>query len=165
MNPMRLPILLLLTGCAAAPRSEPRAPFVEPMPEPLPQIELPPVPPLEDLDPFLAPQDGCIERDTALADRFSDEQQRVGYRFEARAGELALLGLSTWGYGRGWHSRARIAILDERGKLLLEERHEGGEEWGALTPFVAPADGSYRYEIALEQGYFRYRLSRASAPR
>lgn len=153
---MRAAILLgcLFSGCVAAPG-----------PVSLRTVELPPVPPITHPDPALAPATGRIERDAALADRFTAEKQSVGYAFDAQAGELSLFSLMTWGYARGWHSLAHVRIRDEHGAVLREETRRGGAAWFGFTSFVAPHTGSYRYEIELEQGYFRYRLARYSSYR
>jgi Carboxypeptidase regulatory-like domain len=153
---MRAAILLgcLLIGCATAPR-----------PAPMRTVELPPVPPITHPDPAQSPAPGRIERDAAIADRFTAEKQSAAYAFDADAGELSLFSLMTWGYARGWHSLAHVRIRDASGVLLHEETRKGGAAWFGFTSFVAPRKGSYRYEIDLEEGYFRYRLARYSSYR
>jgi len=129
------------------------------------EIDLPQVPPLEAPDPTLAPAPGRIERDSALADRFTAEKQGVAYEFEARAGELSLFSLMTWGYALGWHSRSRLRVLDDQGRALAEQECAGGAAWFGFLAFAAPHAGRYRFAIELEQGWFRYRLVRHSSYR
>ncbi len=129
------------------------------------QLELPPVPPLAAPDPALAPAGGRLERDAAVADRFTSAQQFVEYEFDAQRGELSLFSLETWGYAFGWHSRARIAVLDEQGRSFDAHPCEGGMASFDFLAFVAPHDGRFRYRIELEQGWFRYRLARRSTYR
>jgi hypothetical protein len=142
--------LLPLAACASAARVAP-------------EIELPQVPPLEAPDPSLAPAPGRIERDAALADRFTAERQSVAYEFDARGGELSLFSLMTWGYALGWSSRSRLRVLDEQGTALVDRELAGGVAWFDFLAFVAPHDGTYRYTLELEQGWFRYRLVRRSS--
>jgi len=147
----------LLASCAST-HSTPSLP-------PPRAVELPPVPPLTRPDPAQTPAPGRIERDAAVADRFTAERQSVGYDFEAAQGELSLFSLFTLGYARGWHSVSKLRIRDAQGAVLHEESRSGGAGWFGFTSFVAPRTGSYRYEIELEQGYFRYRLARYSSYR
>jgi hypothetical protein len=126
-------------------------------------IELPPIPSPVRPKSAVAPSSGVIARDSAVADRFTVCGQSVSYGFEARAGELTLFDLETWGWERGWRSAARVRIVDAGGRVLLEEQRAGPMVYDHLTVFVAPSEGSFRYELTAVEQSFRYRLTRYSS--
>lgn len=129
--------------------------------------ELPPLPGLELAGPRTAPAPATLERDAALADRFTAQGQSVRYDFTARAGELSIFELSAVGFARGWSAAATLRVLDADGNALAEERMEGGVQFRPLLAFTAPAEGAYALEVSAAREYFRYALVRHSgyAPR
>lgn len=130
-------------------------------------LPLPPMPGIEDVDPAVAPIPRSLERDAALADRFTAEGQRVAYPFEMRAGELALFEVHAAGYARGWSMGASMRVLAADGQPLAELASASGVQLKGLLPFVAPAEGAYAVELGATEQYFRYALVRHSsyAPR
>jgi len=148
----------------ASPIAEPVREEV-PIPESVREIALPPIPPLAAPDPSRAPASGRIERDSAVADRFTAEKQRVEYAFDARAGELSLFSLMTWGYARGWRSRSQLSVIDDTGRTLASTSRAGEVAWFEFLAFVAPHEGTYRFTLELEEGWYRYRLVRNSSYR
>lgn len=129
------------------------------------KISIAPLPPPDRPPPDRMPLPGRLERNASVADRFGVPAQRVQYAFECEAGELSLLALETWGYARGWRSTARLRVLDAEGDVLADAVREGPSVYYHLVPFVAPAKGSYRCELAAEAQCYRYRITRLSGLR
>lgn len=125
-----------------------------PLPE-LPGIDRPEVP--------VAPTSRRLDRDQALSDRFTAQDQGVEYPFEARAGELSLFELYAAGYARGWMATAGMRVLDSKGTVLAERIEEGGVVLRPFVAFVAPAGGEYRLELRADKQFFRYALVRHSS--
>lgn len=133
-------------------RADRPAPVLQP---PIPSIEL-----VGEERP--APPDGRIERNGHLGDRFTEEGQRVRYAFDAGAGEVSIFDVGTWGYSRGWRSRAALRILDAEGSELVAQRRPGGTTSRLFQHFEAPADGTYVLELSADEQYFRYTVVRHS---
>ncbi len=110
----------------------------------------------------IAPAGGRIDRDSFVADRFLAEGQRASHGFEARAGELALFELITYGYERGWQSAAEVVVHAPDGSELARARAEGGAAYRLFLPCLARADGEYRLELIASKQFFRYTLVRNS---
>jgi hypothetical protein len=175
----------LLAACAGGPTTptsptiDLRGPVVEPDPaaaapiagDPLTAIPaalpFPPLPPVAREGEPRPPSPRTIDRDGWVVDRFTAEGQSVRYPFEARAGELSLFELATWGYARGWSSTAGIRLLDPRGKVLVDELRPGTVVYRPFLAFVAPETGLFVCELRAEVECFRYTLVRHSsyAPR
>ena len=177
---LAIPLGTLLPACAgpAAPSSpaiDVRGPAAErnslapatAAPDPLSAapaaMPFPPLPPVSRPDPPHPPAPRTIERDGWVVDRFTAEGQSVRYPFEARAGELSLFELATWGYARGWSSTARIRLLDPRGKVLVDEVRPGKVVYRPFLAFVAPEPGLFVCELRAEVECFRYTLVRHSS--
>lgn len=157
---MNLAALLLVAGAALSPvaaQDERPAPVIQP---PVPSIER--AGPATAEDAAVAPRAATLERDGFVADRFTATGQKVNYTFAATAGELSIFDLGTWGYSRGWKSKAGLRILGPSGTELAAAKKRGGTTSRLFQSFVAPKDGTYSVELdALEQ-YFRYTLVRHS---
>jgi hypothetical protein len=127
------------------------------------RIELPPVPSPDRPAQPTAPASSHLDRDSAIAERFTAQGQSVVYGFEAEAGELSLFGLESWGWARGWRSSARVRVLDAHGNVLLDELRAGPSVYHHVSTFVAPASGNFRYELTAAEQCFRYRVTRHSS--
>jgi len=112
-----------------------------------------------------APRDGYLQPDGTIAERFTSEGEHVSYRFDARAGEASLFELACLGFSRGWQSSASVRIVDSNGDELYSRVRDGGASYDVFTVFVAPRDGTYRFELGAQDEYFRFTLVRhASLP-
>jgi hypothetical protein len=109
-----------------------------------------------------APQNGRIERNGQVSDRFEEEGQSVDYAFEAEAGELSLFELSTLAYERGAQAVSVLRVLDAQGRELRRSQQKGGEAFSDFFDFVAPATGGYSLQLVAQNRFFRYSLVRHS---
>ena len=104
-----------------------------------------------------------LARDSVIADRFTAPDQSVAYTFEANAGELSLFELGCWGYARGWHSAARMRVIDGAGETLADLHSAGKVLYYPFLAFTAPRDGTYTLELSGEDQFFRFILVRQSS--
>jgi hypothetical protein len=104
-----------------------------------------------------------LARDGVIADRFTAPNQSVAYTFEANAGELSLFELSCWGYARGWHSAARMRVVDGAGATLADLHSAGKVLYHPFLAFTAPSAGTYTLELSGEDQFFRFILVRQSS--
>ena len=109
------------------------------------------------------PAPGTIERDGALADRFTAAGQSVRYSFESRAGEVSIFELSAAGYARGWSMKAALRVFDASGKVLAMSESAGGTLLRCTLAFTAPREGTFELEVDAVREYFRYGLVRHSS--
>jgi hypothetical protein len=153
-------VLALGLGACVAPGG-PRAPErLVPYAPPGALAEAPAAPDIASRREAGPPSDGELPPNGAVADGFTAEGQVATYRFRARRGELSLFDLSFLGYARGWEAAVGIRILDGRGDVLLERERAGGASFAAFVPFVAPADGGYRFELRAARESCRYTILR-----
>lgn len=125
-------------------------------------VPLPEVPGIERSEPYVAPAGGTLERDGAVADRFTAAGQRTSYAFDARAGELSIFELATTGYARGWTAACALRVVDAEGRVLCASARAGEAQFRVLLAFLAERDGRYTLEVEPTSEYFRYQLVRHS---
>jgi len=109
-----------------------------------------------------APHSATLERDGAIAARFTAEGQSVVFQFDCREGEVSLFELEGYGYSRGWAATAGIRILSPFGTVLAEVVRPGGMTFTNFVSFRAPTPGTYRYELTALKESFRFSLVRHS---
>ncbi len=132
---------------------------------PRPALDEIPVPPGRTTPPEgrePAPLPRGLDRNDFVADRFTAPGQSVEYAFEARAGELSILEIATWGYQRSWNSVMAVRILGPDGRRLAAARRAGETAYRCFLPFAAPEDGVYRVVLESVEEFFRYTLVRHS---